>query len=279
MKRKNFRPKKSLGQNFLYDPAIARKIAAAAVNSGDVVVELGAGRGILTRALAGAGADVIAVEVDRALAEALKAEFAGVEKLAGPRPEIIHADFTELSLAELLSARGHERCKLVGNIPYYLTRDVLFGFLVDEWKRIEGATIMIQREVGDRIVSPPGSRVYGITSVILQTLYDVRTVMKVLPGSFNPRPKVASIVLGFEPRARQLLADEELRPFVKLTKNVFQQRRKTIQNTLRAFYDLDEAALEKIHETTGIDLGLRPEALGNEAFIDLLRSISEVTSD
>ena len=244
---------------------------------GDVVVELGAGKGILTRELANAGASVIAIEVDRPLAEALESTLAGVEELAGPRPEIIHADFTELSLADTLSARGHARCKLVGNIPYYLTREVLFGFLVDEWKCIEGATIMMQREVGDRIVSPPGSRVYGITSVILQTLYEVRTVMKVLPGSFTPRPKVASIVLGFVPHAEQALADDELKPFVELTKNVFQQRRNTLQNTLRSFYDLDESALARIHSATGIDLGLRPEALGNETFIKLLRSLSEVS--
>lgn len=278
MKRKSFRPKKSLGQNFLYDPAIARKIAAAAVQPGDVVVELGAGKGILTRELARAGAHVIAVEVDRPLAIELEAAL-GVEELTGPRPEIIHADFTELSLAGVLTSRGHERCKLVGNIPYYLTREVLFGFLVEEWKQIAGATIMMQREVGDRIVSPPGSRVYGITSVVLQTLYKVRAMMKVSPGSFTPRPKVASLVLGFEPHAKLVLEDDELRPFVELTKNVFQQRRKTLQKTLRSFYDLDETALAGIHAATGIDLGLRPEALGNAAFIDLLRALPEVSRD
>jgi 16S rRNA (adenine1518-N6/adenine1519-N6)-dimethyltransferase len=271
-----------LGQNFLYDPAIAEKIVSAAnPAAGDVVVELGAGRGILTRALAARGVRLIALELDPALFEELSAEFrdsgSGITAYgAGSSLEILNTDFTSVTLKGLLSERGFERCTLMGNIPYYLTREVLFGFLVEEHDVIERAFIMVQKEVGDRIVSPPGSRVYGITSVVLQSLYRVRAVSKVLPGSFHPPPKVASRVLQFEALDEPFLAEEERAPFVELVKNVFQQRRKTLHNTLRSFYSLSPEQLKAVSESAGIDLGQRPEALGKEDFRRLSRSLSDV---
>ncbi len=282
MKRKNARPKKRLGQNFLYDPAIAGKIVSAAnLSPGDVVVELGAGRGILTRALMERRVRLIALEVDSALVENLSAEMdvsgsGDTSDGAGSTLELLNVDFTEITLAQLLSERGFERCTLMGNIPYNLTRDVLFGFLVEEHDVLDGATIMMQKEVGDRIVSPPGSRVYGIPSVILQSLYRVRVVSRVAPGSFHPPPKVASVVLGFEPLEEPLLERDERGPFIELVKNVFQQRRKTLHNTLRAFYPLDAARLETISAAAGVDLRSRPEMLSKEEFHRLLRSLAEV---
>lgn len=279
MKRKRFRPKKRLGQNFLYDPAIAEKIVAAAgLEPGDVAVELGAGRGILTRALATREIQLIAMELDAPLVEALIGEFVeNPGETVRARVEVVGADFTDVSLGDLLAARSLEHCMLVGNIPYYLTRDVLFDFLVGEHEVIDGAIIMVQKEVGDRIVSPPGSRVYGITSVVLQSLYAVTVVTKVAPGSFHPRPKVASVVLEFRPLRHALVEPEELAKFVALVKNVFQQRRKTIHNTLRSFYSLSEESLAEVHAATGIDLQLRPEALDKESFIALVRALAEVT--
>ena len=150
--------------------------------------------------------------------------------------------------------------------------------LVDEHDVLTGASIMIQREVGERIVSPPGSRVYGITSVVLQSLYDVATVMKVAPGSFVPRPRVSSIVLSFTPLAQPLLRPGELAPFKELVKNLFNQRRKTIQNTLRSFYRLSDEALSVIRENANVDLGQRPEQLAKETFLKLSRTLAEVSS-
>jgi len=274
LKKKQLRPKKQLGQNFLYDPAIAARIAGAVALSGDdLVVELGPGRGILTDALAERGARVVAIELDGALCDELRGRFA-----EHARVEILHADFTTVRLAALVAQHGCERCTLVGNIPYYLTRDVLFDFLVGEHEVLNGATIMMQKEVGDRIVSPPGSRVYGITSVVLQSLYDIGVVMKVAPGSFVPPPRVSSVVLSFQPLAESMLGPGELEPFKELVKNLFSQRRKTIQNTLRAFYDLDEDGLAEIQRRMDIDLGKRPEQLGNETFLELSRTLAEVSS-
>lgn len=272
MKDGRFRPKKRFGQNFLHDRGIAAKIVAAAgVTPGDVVVELGPGHGVLTRLIAERGARLIALELDRGLVEELGAEFADM-----PQVEVVSGDFTKVTLSTLLSERGLDRCVLIGNIPYHLTRDVLFDFLVDEVNMVARAVIMMQREVGDRIASPPGSRAYGIPSVVLQSLYDIEVVAKVSAGAFHPRPQVASIVLAFRPLAQPLVQGDEVRPFITLVKNVFQQRRKTVHNTLRAFYSLSEESLLRVHEETGVDLQSRPEVLSKEAFLSLSRSVSAV---
>ena len=267
-----FRPKKRFGQNFLHDRGTAAKIVAAAhIGPDDAVVELGPGRGVLTRLIAETGARTVALELDRGLVEELGAEFAG-----RPNVEVVSADFTKVSLGALLGERGLERCVLIGNIPYHLTRDVLFDFLVDEHASIARAVVMMQREVGDRIASPPGSKVYGIPSVVLQSLYGIEVVTKVAAGSFYPRPQVASIVLAFRPLEQPLLGPDEIRPFIALVKNVFQQRRKTLHNTLRAFYSLSEESLARISAETGIDLQSRPEALSKEALLSLSRSVAAV---
>lgn len=272
MKDGRFRPKKRFGQNFLHDRGMAAKIVdAAGIAPDDVVVELGPGHGVLTRLIAERGARLLALELDRGLVEELGAEFAH-----RPHVEVVSGDFTKVTLRALLGERGLERCVLIGNIPYHLTRDVLFDFLVDEVDMVARAVIMMQREVGDRIASPPGSRAYGIPSVVLQSLYDIDVVAKVAAGAFHPRPQVASIVLAFRPLARPLVEGDEVRPFITLVKNVFQQRRKTVHNTLRAFYSLSEDSLLRIHEETGVDLQSRPEVLSKEAFLSLSRSVSAV---
>jgi 16S rRNA (adenine1518-N6/adenine1519-N6)-dimethyltransferase len=281
LKRKSFRPKKHFGQHFLYDPAIAAKIVDAIGATTDrTVVELGAGKGILTRPLSHQGGRVIALEVDRELYAALTEEVIGQApgpQEGAPGVEILNVDFTKISLTGLLAARGCEGCVLVGNIPYNLTRDVLFGFLVDEYEIIESAFFMLQKEVGERIVSPPGTRVYGITSVILQSLYSVRPVLKVLPGSFSPKPRVASVVISFEPLEEPLIQSGELEHFTRFVKNLFQQRRKKIHNTMKTFYELSEADLKEIGSIANIDLQLRPEELGTSAFVRLSRTLTEVT--
>jgi 16S rRNA (adenine1518-N6/adenine1519-N6)-dimethyltransferase len=282
LKRKTFRHKKRLGQHFLYDPAIARRIIEAmALVPGSMVVELGAGKGILTKPLSQLGVRLIAIEFDKDLFDELETYFEthrGEPGDPSTRPELLHADFTKTSIAELLASRGLERCVLVGNIPYNLTRDVLFSFLVDEYAMIETAYIMVQREVGDRIVSPPGSRVYGITSVILQSLFSVRAVLKVSPGSFFPRPRVSSTVLEFLPLEEPLVPPERFKHFAEMVRNLFQQRRKTIQNTMKAFYNLTNAGLDDVRAATGIVLERRPEELSKEDFFELSKALAEAST-
>jgi 16S rRNA (adenine1518-N6/adenine1519-N6)-dimethyltransferase len=270
-----FRPKKSFGQNFLHDPAIAQRIVdAAELCPGETVIELGPGKGILTRPLAEKEVRLIAVELDRELHRDLESYFRENEADV----ELLNADFTKLSITGILTSRGLESCVLFGNIPYHLTRDVLFSFLVDENEMIEAAYLMLQREVGERIVSAPGSRVYGITSVVLQSLYAVRSVLRIGPGAFYPRPKVESIVVEFDALKESPLDPGEIREFTALVKNLFQQRRKTIHNTLRRFYSLSDAQLVEIGRTAGVSLDKRPEELGKEAFLELSRAVSRATA-
>lgn len=288
MMTKKLRPKKSLGQHFLYNPVISGRIVdAAGLDAGSVVVELGAGRGILTRPLAATGARVIALELDRDLVAELGSFLhgaasgkAGEEQplaaLNGDRVEVLNTDFTKLSLTGLLVSRGYEQCTLFGNIPYHLTRHVLFSFLIDEIEMIAGAYLMVQREVGERIVSGPGSKVYGITSVVLQCLYDAKILFRVAPGSFYPPPRVDSIVLEFIPKANPLVETNELRRFTQFIKNVFQQRRKTIHNSLKAFYSMSDVMLRDLQTATAIDLQNRPEALRKEELLKLFETIDEV---
>ncbi len=262
----------------MHDPAIANKIVdAAGLSPGQPVIELGPGKGFLTKPLAQRGVRLIAVEVDDDLYNELGVYFKTLEPQPRETVELLHEDFTGLSITALLAERGFDGCVLMGNIPYNKTRDVLFSFLVDEHEMIDSAYLMVQREVGERIVSPPGSRVYGITSVILQSLYAVRSVFRVAPGSFVPRPKVGSVVLEFKRLDEPLVGADEIKTFLALVKNLFQQRRKTIHNTLKAFYSLTEAELDRIRVATGIALEKRPEALGKEEFLVLSRAVSEVT--
>jgi 16S rRNA (adenine1518-N6/adenine1519-N6)-dimethyltransferase len=280
--RKAFRPKKRHGQHFLYDPAIARKVLASAqLSPRQAVIELGAGKGILTKPLAELGVRLVALEIDADLCRDLKRSVDAATELGETSEghvEILNVDFTKVSITGLLATRGLDRCVLIGNIPYHLTRDVLFSFLVDEVEMLDSAYLMMQREVGERIVSAPGSRVYGITSVILQSLYAVRALFKVSPGSFNPKPKVASVVLEFKPLEEPLVRPGELGGFTRLVKNLFQQRRKTIHNTIRSFYGVSERELQEMERIARIDFKKRPEALSKEEFLRLSRAVAEVTS-
>lgn len=304
MKNSKLRPKKSLGQHFLYDPAIAARIVnAAALEPETPVIELGAGRGVLTKALADKQIRLIALEIDRKLSVELAAFLHGEKFLktvptgggrkkpaaddlegrgaslvsgGGESPEIINADFTKLSLTGLLVSRGFEKCVLFGNIPYNLTRHVLFAFLVDEIEVIKSAYLMLQKEVGDRIVSGPGSRVYGITSVILQCLYDIRPVARIAAGSFFPPPKIDSAVLEFVAKKEPLVPVTELGAFMRFVKNIFQQRRKILHNSIKTFYTFTEPMLEELQTATGISLSERPEALGKEQLLKLFYKLNEV---
>jgi 16S rRNA (adenine1518-N6/adenine1519-N6)-dimethyltransferase len=279
MERKAFRPKKNLGQNFLYDPAIAKKILGAAdLSPQQSVIELGAGKGILTKPLAESGVRLIALEIDADLCREL-AQWVEDSGVGGDdHVEILNVDFTRISMTGLLVSRGLDRCVLIGNIPYYLTHEVLFSFLVDEVELLDSAYLMMQREVGERIASPPGNRVYGITSVILQSLYTARILFRISPGSFNPKPKVASVLVEFKPLEEPLIKPGELGKFTRLVRNLFQQRRKTVHNTIRSFYGVSEKQLREIERIARIDLTKRPEALTKDEFLRLTRAVTEVTA-
>jgi 16S rRNA (adenine1518-N6/adenine1519-N6)-dimethyltransferase len=255
LRRHGLRAKKEWGQNFLGDDHLLGQLAALArVGPGDTVVELGAGLGHLTRALAATGARVIAVERDRELAPILREELPGVE--------IVEADAKSFDLA----AVGRQLV-VCGNLPYHLSSPILFH-LLDQRAALRRAVLLLQREVAERIAARPGGRDYGLLSVLAQRVAEVNLALAVPRHAFTPPPEVESAALSLEfldpPRAR---VDDEQR-FRALVKAAFSHRRKTLWNSLRNFPEA-RAALERAN----IDPQRRAETLSVEEFAALERAL------
>jgi 16S rRNA (adenine1518-N6/adenine1519-N6)-dimethyltransferase len=247
--------KKSLGQHFLVSPRVAERIVEAlAPRAGELLFEIGPGRGALTALLAGSGAHIVAYEIDRSLVASLVEQFgahAGVE--------IVQGDVRTLDFDTEATRRDRREYKLIGNIPYNLTGVILTGLAF-----LGGCTrsvCMVQREVGERVLAPPGERRCGILSVFLQSFLDIERVLRVRPGSFRPRPAVESVVLAFAPRVFPG-APADRRRFLDFLKLAFSQRRKRLLGVLRAASGLENAR-ERFASghIAGIDLSRRPEQL------------------
>ncbi len=263
------RPKKALGQNFLTDKnVLARIVEAGAVSGDDRVMEVGPGRGSLTGTLADTGARVLAVEIDRELAPLLEREFSGRENV-----EIVRADILDVDLAELLLSRYAGKWKVVANLPYNISSQVLIRFL-DNRELFSRMVLMLQKEVGERLIAPPGCKEYGILSVFCCLHFDIRREFIVKPGSFYPPPKVDSVVLRFEPlpAPRVDVGDEAF--FRRVVRAAFGMRRKTLRNCLKSAMSLDEKHLAQALERCGIDGGRRGETLSLEEFAALCRALS-----
>jgi len=266
MKGDPVRPKKSLGQNFLVDQNIARKIVAALdLQPNDRVVEIGPGCGALTQFLVPQVADYVGIELDRNLVPRLQTEFG-----QAPGFHLIEDDFLKIDFQTLLL--GVKNNKIVGNIPYHITSGVIFK-VIEQRQFFQQMTLMIQLEVAERIVASPGSKLFGILSVLSQTFSVPKLLFTVSPNVFFPRPKVTSAVVqwDFSRPARYPAFDET--GFMRLIKNVFQFRRKMLRKSLRHFYGeiLD-------FTTAGIDLSRRPESLEIAEFLSLWEIISRTNS-
>lgn len=227
-----FRPaKKSLGQNFLIDDNISRKIVTAiSPSSDDMVIEIGPGRGALTRLLAMTGSRIVAVEKDRHLAESLRSELSAFTNL-----EIVTADFLEYNLPD--KPLG---LKVIGNIPYNLTAPIV-SRLVDLRESIDLAVLMVQNEVAARLSAHPGTKDYGAISVRLQLVSEVEKMFVVTPSCFRPRPRVDSRVVRIVFKDKTALGDEEA--FVSFVKGAFGMRRKMFRNFVAANYGKDSVEL------------------------------------
>lgn len=261
------RPKKSLGQNFLVDGNLQRKIVEALVlDLQDELLEIGPGRGALTRHMVGRTRSLTLVELDRELAAALKEELAGKDGV-----RVIQGDILELDLAEVSSRV--EELKVVGNIPYNITTPILFHLL--DRPRPREILLMVQKEVADRILASPGTSSYGALTIGVQSVSVAERVLRVPRTAFRPVPAVDSAVIRVTPlRPAPLSLDEEL-ALRGLTKAAFQQRRKQFQTILRghprfSFSHDDVAGLER---ETGFDLTRRPETFSPRDFIRLSRAI------
>ena len=264
------RAKKSLGQNFLIDDnVLSRIVSCVAPTAEDAILEVGPGRGALTKLLAASGARFLAVEWDRDLLPLLSAEFAG-----SPNVEIGHGDILRVDLQQLLTSRcADKKWKVAANLPYNISSQVLFRFMECSGL-FERLVLMLQKEVGDRLVAPPGCKDYGALTVLLRLHFDIRREFLVKPGSFRPIPKVDSAVLSFTPldRPRVEVGDEDF--FRRLVKGGFNQRRKTLLNSLRsAGFGEEEGSLPDALARSGIDGGRRAETLSLDEFAALSREL------
>ncbi len=255
------RLKKSLGQHFLHDDRVARKIVAAAdLHPGDPVLEIGPGGGALTRHLVDAAGRVTVVELDGRVLEGLRAGF-------GDRVEIVHGDILKTDLTALADRLDVGRWRVIGNLPYYITTPILFH-LLDHRDRIQDAVIMMQREVAARLVARPGTKDYGILTVECSLHADLDVLFAVQPGAFVPPPGVVSSMVRVrmltEPRFP--VTDEAY--FRRLVRGTFGKRRKTLRNTLKMLLDADPP-----DKPAGIDLSRRPEELSLEEFTCLSNAL------
>lgn len=268
LRRHGLQPKKQWGQNFLGDSDVQQRIADLVdPGPGDTVVELGAGLGHLTGRLVGRGARIIAVERDRELAPVLRKE------LGEQHPEltIVEADAVTFDFSAVAREAGG-RIIVCGNLPYHLGSPILFHVL-DQWRSVKRLVTLLQREVVERIVSAPDTENYGLLSVLLQEIADVRLGMRVPPGAFVPPPAVDSAVLVADilelPRAA--ITSDAL--FRKVVKSAFGQRRKTLSNALKPMGEREIVSASLA--AAQIDPQRRGETLSVAEFAALERAFAE----
>lgn len=262
------RARKSLGQNFLVDPNIQRRIVAAVdPQPGDTIIEIGPGQGALTRAIVDSGARVTAIELDDRLVPRLQHEFADRTNFT-----LLHQDALTFEPAQIDTAMSE--VKLVGNIPYNITTPLIFHFL-RRALRPSVLILMVQKEVADRILAAPGSRDYGALTVGVQTIASAERLFNVGRGSFRPAPNVDSSIIRITPFTPPPLSEQDETRLRELTRTAFSWRRKQLQKILRAsdVYHLTPEQVSYVQQTTGIDMNLRPEALSPEQFIRLARAL------
>lgn len=274
--RSENRPKPKLGQHFLTDSGAAVEIVAALGDvSNRTVLEIGAGRGVLTTLLARRARRLIAIELDRVLAAQLRMQFSQTSNV-----EIIEGDALAIEFESVLGPKPGstrpgleldlEPVRVVGNIPYYITSELLLR-LFEVRQHVESMVLMVQREVADRLAAAPGKSDYGLLSATAQLYSRVEKLFSLPPDAFSPPPKVHSAVvrLTMEPRLERLQVPE--REFVDFLKLSFGQKRKTITNNLKSLYT--PRALESALRQAGIKPSMRAEALSLEKSAALFRAL------
>jgi 16S rRNA (adenine1518-N6/adenine1519-N6)-dimethyltransferase len=252
--------RKSLGQHFLNDRRILGRIAdALALDGSEVVIEIGPGRGALTELLVDRAQKLIAIEYDRALAALLRQRYAGDNRVT-----IVEQDVLEVSFGDL--ANGPY--VVAGNVPYYITTPIIFLGLTRP--RPDRAVYLVQREVAERIVAPPGAREYGALSANVQAVANAELLFRVPRGAFQPPPKVESAVLRITPRPDPAIPPTEEHDFRLLVQGAFGFRRKQMRRVLREMWDVDAATADNVLARAAIDPAVRPETLSPSDFARLL---------
>jgi 16S rRNA (adenine1518-N6/adenine1519-N6)-dimethyltransferase len=265
------RAKRSLGQNFLVDPNLQRKIVDALdAGAEDTVLEIGPGRGALTEHLARRAGRLVAVELDNDLAPLLQDTFANDSHVT-----IVHGDFMEWDPVELAEAGRQGRLKVVGNIPYNITSPILFRLL--EWDPApERIVLMVQKEVADRILAGPGEKAYGALTVGVRARAEVERLFTVGRQAFRPVPGVESAVIRIRPAP--LAGPGTGEPLRALTRAAFGMRRKQLQKILRTApgYRLPAHQAEEALAEHGLRPQDRPESLDPQTFVRLAATLQRM---
>lgn len=255
--------RKSLGQHFLADRHIRKRIVdALAPRADETVVEVGPGRGALTDLLRERAARVVAIEYDRALAALLSERYAGDARI-----RVIQSDVLDIALAD--AAGGP--FALIGNVPYNLTTPILFHAL--QRPRPTRAVFLVQREVAERMRAAPGTKAYGALSVNLQALASVRYCFGVPASAFRPPPKVESAVVELTPLETPVVRPEEEQGFRELVQAAFAMRRKQMKRVVRGLVPATRESAEDLLGELGIDPEVRPERLSVSGFAALFRRL------
>lgn len=256
LKENNLHAKKKFGQNFIIDTSVVEKIARLSLAEGQITVEVGPGLGALTQQLALLASKVIAYEIDPDCVKLLN------ESFTDGKVTIIQQDFLTVTSEDIEKTQA---TVLVGNLPYYITTPILFHVLED-LSSIKTITIMVQKEVADRFTALPSTKDYNALSVIIQTLCEVKTIMRVKPHVFLPQPTVESAVVQLIRKDQT----QDMKPFFDFVKLAFTQRRKTLTNNLKSIPGIED------HLTAlGHRIDIRAEAISPKDWLTLYARIYE----
>ncbi len=260
------RPKKRFSQNFLVDLDIAQKIVELLeLSAGDVVFEIGAGRGVLTEIVANTEVNLFSFEIDRHLIPQLHSKF-----WKYPKVKIINRDFLRVIPSEW--HRG--AFKLIGNIPYDITSPVI-DWIIQNRHLIKKAVITAQTELAERISSGPGSKHWAPISIFSQLFFDIRIALQISSKSFYPSPRVKSSTLVFVPKEEWQI--EHWKEFEKIVRISFRQRRKLLANNLLGIDGVTKELLKDIFERLGFEKNIRAENVDIKGFIALTEMISNIS--
>ncbi len=272
--RYDFKLSKSLGQNFITDRnVIDRIIEGAQIGPEDLVIEIGPGIGVLTAAAAEQAARVIAIEIDRKLIPVLAETLAGYDNIRIINQDVLKTDINALIDEERAAGTFTGSVRIIGNLPYYITTPIIMGIL-ESGTEAESITIMMQKEVADRIKSKPGGKTYGALSVAVQYYCEAEQVAAVPKEVFIPRPKVDSSVLHLSVRSERPVDLIDEKTFFACIKHGFGQRRKTLLNSLTGVNGLPKDEIREILQETGIDPIRRAETLDIKEFAAIANAVT-----
>ena len=265
-----FKFSKSLGQNFLTDKNIIDEIVDGAnIGPEDLVIEIGPGIGVITYEAAQLAKNVIAVEIDKSLLPILEETLGEFDNV-----RVINEDILKLDLNEVIEGEGFPNVKIMGNLPYYITTPIIMKILEDGVKA-DSITIMMQKEVADRIKAQPGSKAYGALSVAVQYYCTVDKVASVPRSVFVPQPNVDSIVLRLNIRKEKAVQVEEEELFFDCVKAGFGQRRKTLLNSLQNVKGITKEIVVDSLAAAGIESSRRAETLNLEEFASVANEVKK----